>query len=111
MSTSDSAHEAEWVLVNFEKVEILPGEKAGQRILKVTGNTPSGSGNGCPVKLAPAVYVTRPEYWKFEVLWDRRDAIFQSLCSYEVSIPLHFLGTKGVEIVGCAHSEKIEVSV
>ena len=111
MSTSSAAGEtAEWVPVNFEKAEILPGAKPGSHILKVTGHTPSASGDGCPVKLQPSVYVVQPEYWRIEVMWNRHNAIFQSLCAYEVSIPLdRFQGKKGIEVVGEDNSEKITI--
>jgi hypothetical protein len=111
MSTSSTTDDApEWVPVNFEKAVVLPGEKPGSHILKVTGQTPSASGDGCPVKLEPAVYIVQPDYWRIEILWNRHNAIFQSLCPYTVTIPLdRFRGKKGIEVVGESNSEKITI--
>ncbi|HLJ87768.1 MAG TPA: hypothetical protein VKZ53_13160 [Candidatus Angelobacter sp.] len=111
MRTSDSRHEADWIPVDFEKAEIAAGDRPGAHILRVRGNTPSGSAAGCPVKLEPQMYVTQPEYWQIQVLWDRREAIFPSLCSYDVSIPLDTIrGTKGVEVTGSNRSLKIDIA-
>jgi len=102
------AHQEKWVPVDFENAEIHPGEKPGSKILTVTGNAPRSSERGCPVKLVPAVYVAQPEYWVIKVMWDSADAIFTSLCPFNVSIPLdQICGTKGIEVVGKTRSVRL----
>ena len=79
-------------------------------MLTVTGETSSCSQLGCPVKLVPVTYVAQPEYWRIEVLWDCADAIFKSICPFEVSIALDGIaGSKGVEVVGRTRSEKLDI--
>ena len=66
--------------------------------LIVSGEVTSGGGT---VELSPMVYVTQPEYWEVEVLWDRTNALFQVITPYEVSIPLSAIrGTKGFSVLG-----------
>jgi hypothetical protein len=100
--------QSNWVLVDFEKAEVGPGSKAGSLVLTVTGNTPSSSPSGTEVKLSPVAYVTQPDFWRIEVLWDRAGAIFQSLHPYSVSMPVDGVrGEQGVEVVGRTRSEKV----
>jgi hypothetical protein len=106
--TRPQNHQEKWVLVDFESAEIHPGEKPASTMLTVTGNTPACSVAGCPVKLAARTYFAQPEFWGIEVMWDRADAIFQTLCPFKVSIPLEGIrGTKGIEVVGRTRSEQI----
>ena len=97
----------QWVGVDFDKAEIHT-EGGHGAVLTVTGNTPSSSARGCPVKLVPATYSAQPEFWRVEVLWDRADAIFQALCPFEVSIAIDDIrGTRGIEVVGGTRSEQL----
>ena len=98
----------QWVSVDFEKAELHNSGSHGARVLTVTGNTPSSSVRGCPIKLVPATYSSQPEYWRVEVLWDRADAIFQSICPFEASVPIDDIrGTKGIEVVGKTRVERL----
>lgn len=108
--SSSTEHKPEWVPVDFESATIQTNPSKS-KVLIVKGQTPSSSSEGSPVKLQPVKYVVRPEYWRIDVLWDRADAIFQSLNSYEAP-PLDLTGvtgTKGIEVVGKDRSEKIDV--
>ena len=106
--TTPQHHQEQWVQVDFERAEIHPGDTPGSLILTVTGNTPSSSAAGCPVQLVPRTYVTPPQLWVIEVMWDRADAIFQTVCPFQVSLPLEGIrGTKGLEIVGHTCSQQL----
>jgi len=111
MSSSPTAgHVPKWVAVDFESATVSAGKTPDSFVLTVTGHTSSSSSLGCPVKLSAAKYVTQPEYWRIEVLWDCADAIFQSLCDFSVSIPLDGIrGKQGIEVVGRKRHEQINV--
>ncbi len=99
---------SDWVPVDFDKAELQPGSVPGSLVLAVSGNTSSSSSRGCPVKLVPATYVAQPDYWRIEVLWDRADAIFQSICPFSVSIPLDGIrGRLGIELIGKTISQRL----
>ena len=107
--SSSTEHKPEWVPVDFESATIQTNPPKS-KMLTVKGQTPSSSSEGSPVKLQPVKYVVQPEYWRIDVLWDRADAIFQSLNSYEASLDLTGVtGTKGIEVVGKHSNKKIDV--
>jgi hypothetical protein len=101
-------HAPHWVHVNFKEASVHKDKSTGVLILTVKGETGTGSERGCPVKLVPTEYDTRPDYWGIGVLWDNANAILQTICDYEVSIPLdNIRGTKGIEVVGATHWRQI----
>lgn len=66
--------------------------------LVVTGEVPYGGGE---VTLEPHVYVTAPEYWGVDVVWDRTNAMLTVITPYEVRIPLTDVhGLRGVQLFG-----------
>ncbi len=102
---SGKTHEPKWVLVDFTSVNIEP-QPDGSKVIVVKGETPSCSSFGNPVKLEPAAYVVKPDYWRIELLWDRAEAIFQTVEPFEARLNLQGVsGTKGVEIVGRSRAE------
>jgi hypothetical protein len=63
------------------------------------------------VDFSPLVHTTRPEYWGIEVVGRLRGGILlPSEVPYETSLPLSGItGTRGVEVIGATHSEKLEI--
>ena len=63
------------------------------------------------VDLSPLVYIRQPEYWGIEVVGRLRGGLpLLTEVPYEVSLPLSGItGTRGVEVIGASHSEKLEV--
>lgn len=108
MSEDSTPPSSNWVPVDFDKAELQPGSVPGSLVLVVSGNTSSSSSRGCPVKLVPATYVTQPDYWRVEVLWDRAHAIFQSECPFSVFMPLDGIrGRLGIELIGKTASRRL----
>ncbi len=101
-------HEPKWVPVDFTSAEIDINSSTGSKMLVIRGETPR-SGGGL-VKLAPATYVTKPDYWRIDVLWDAANAIFPSLEPFKVKQDLASVtGTKRVEVIGRTRKETIRV--
>jgi hypothetical protein len=107
-NSSSTIQETQWVPVDFEQVELRPGDGAGYRILEVTGSAPSFSPRGCRVRLEPVSHGSQPEYWQIHVLWDSSHTIVESLCPFKASLTLDGIpGSKGIEVVGKTRSKKI----
>jgi hypothetical protein len=96
-------------LVDFEWAEVVTLESfPPQFLLRVGGTKPYAN---MSVDLSPLVHTTRPEYWGIEVVGRLRGGILlPAEVPYEVSLPLSSItGTRGVEVIGATHSEKLEV--
>ena len=96
-------------LINFETVEIRTLESfPPQHVLVVCGTKPYVD---MVVTLEPLTYIRQPEYWGIEVVGRLRGGIgLPALAPYQVTIPLAGItGTKGIEVIGASHSEKVEL--
>ncbi|WP_371226275.1 hypothetical protein [Roseovarius sp. 2305UL8-3] len=83
-------------LVNFTSAYI--SHDGAEPELVVAGEVTSGGGT---VSLEPHVYVSQPEYWSVDVLWDRTNAIFTAMSPFEVEIPVSAIkGRKGFRVIG-----------
>lgn len=86
---------------NIEKVDFscaFISYEGDEPQLMVSGEVTRGGGT---VSLSPLVYVTQPEYWGVEVLWDTTNALLTVMTPYELSIPLSSItGTKGFTVIG-----------
>jgi hypothetical protein len=99
-----------WLPLDFSKAVVAPGKTPDSLVLTVSGQKPRDAEGGAPVKLQPLTYVTQPEYWKIEVLWDSTNAIFQVVTPFTVSIPLDGIrGTRGIEVAGETKKQKISI--
>jgi hypothetical protein len=105
--SQNSSTSAQWVPVDFTSATII-GAGSNNAELVVTGETPSSSSTGNPVKLEPEQYIAQPEYWRIEVLWNRANSIFPTVSPFEARLLLRgVLGRKGIEVVGKTRNEKI----
>ncbi len=99
----------QWDLVSFDDASIEINE-AGEKILKITGETPHSSSNGCEVQLFPVKYTTKPGYAQVDVMWNRTNALFTSPCPYDISVPVASItGSKGIELRGASGTTRLDV--
>ena len=90
--------------IDFDSVEIRPGFVSGTNILIVTGTKPY---KNMKVRLAPLVYIKRPEYWGIEVVGCLHGIGLPATTSYTASIQLKSItGTKGIEVIGATKRVK-----
>ncbi len=94
-------------LIDFEDARVDPGIIPDTWFLTVRGIKPCLN---MEVSLAPLVYAKCPDYWGIEVIGCLRDGIcLPALGRYEVTIPLHTIGSSGIEVIGASKKEKIKV--
>lgn len=94
-------------LIDFEKVDIVPGIAKDTWFVIVGGTKPY---RNMSVDLRPLIYVRQPAYWGIEVVGCLPGIGLPAEAPYSESIPLDGIrGTKGIEILGATKSEKREV--
>ena len=96
-------------LIEFERAEVVTLESfPPQFVLTVSGMKPYAN---MEVELSPLTYIRQPEYWGIEVVGHLPGGIgLPVLAPYTVSLPLAgILGTRGIEVIGATHSEKIDI--
>ena len=95
-------------LIEFEKAEVRPGFVSETYFLVVTGNAPCMN---MQVSLEPLTYVQQPEYWGIEVVGCLTGGIcLTAELPFLASIPLAGItGTRGIEVIGAEHTQKIDV--
>jgi hypothetical protein len=94
-------------LIDFEKVDIIPGIVNGTWILIVSGTKPYVN---MKVGLFPLVYVRQPEYWVIEVVGCLLGVGLPTTEPYSFALPLESItGTEGIEVIGANKREKREV--
>jgi hypothetical protein len=93
-------------LIDFEKVDVLPGIASGFWFLIVRQNPSSAN---VTVHLVPRRHETRPDYWQYELVGCTSGENIPSTAQAIVS-PLfrELIGTKGIEIVGATRKERKE---
>jgi hypothetical protein len=95
-------------IIDFDKVQVVPGIVNGTWFLIVSGSKPYIS---MRVELSPRVYVTQPEYWGIEVVGCLGGISGPTLTPYVAVLPLQgAMGTKGIEVIGATRSEKKDIS-
>lgn len=96
-------------LIDFDKVEVVPGFFPGTFFLIVSGQKPCIN---MEVSLVPVVYIRCPEYWQIEVIGCLPHGIcLERIGPYSVAIPLAGItGSIGIEVVGAHKSEKVKVA-
>jgi hypothetical protein len=94
--------------IEFEKAEVHPGIVSNTYILVVTG---TASCMNMRVRLEPLVYVRQPEFWGIEVIGCLTGGIcLPAARPFTESISLAGItGTKGIEVIGATHAQKIDV--
>lgn len=104
-SLSDTEHRR---LLDFDSVEVRPGDAAGSYLLTVRGTTPCIN---MEVSLSPRVYKRCPEYWGIEVVGHLPGGLcFTAMGSYDETIPLTGItGSRGIEVIGRSMSETRDV--
>lgn len=94
-------------LINFEKVDIVPGIVNGTWILVVSGTKPYIK---MKVELFPRIYFQQPQYWVIEVVGCLLGIGLPANEPYTVSIPLDGItGTEGIEVIGANKPEKRKI--
>ncbi len=95
-------------LIDFEKVEIVPGIVSGTYFLVVSGTKPCCN---MEVWLTPLIYIDCPEYWGIEIVACLPGGIcLPTIAPFTATIPLAGVtGSKGIEVLGASKSEKHEV--
>ena len=90
--------------IDFDKVQIVPGFIPKTFFLIVSGVKPWVT---MEVSLVPLIYIDRPEYWGIEVIGCHYGIGLPQTAPYTVALEItHFLGTKGIEVIGATKSEK-----
>jgi hypothetical protein len=88
-------------------VEIVPGFVPKTYFLIVSGIKPWVT---MQVQLVPLIYIVQPEYWGIEVVGCQSGIGLPHTAPYTVSLEItHFLGKKGIEVMGATRSEKRDV--
>jgi hypothetical protein len=91
-------------LLDYDEVQIRPEGAAGHFVLTVIGYTRHAP---VEVRLSPQTYVRRPKYWKIKVLGKSPKIVLEVLTTYTATLALaRCTGTKGIEIIGIARSER-----
>jgi hypothetical protein len=76
-------------------------------MLVVSGQKPWAN---MEVTLNPRRYVQQPEYWEIEVIGTMPAIGLPAIAPYVVELDLTgLLGTKGVEVIGASHTERIDL--
>jgi len=94
-------------LIDFKKVQVVPGIVPRTWILIVSGTKPYIN---MTVELSPLVYIQRPDYWGIEVVGSLPGIGLPATAPYSVAIPLDGItGKKGIEVIGAKRREKVAV--
>jgi hypothetical protein len=95
-----------WVPLDFTFADIATSPQSQATVLIVKGNCRQSA-----TKLAPATYVTKPEYWRIDVLRDASGDIFLPVRGpFEIELPLdEYVGSRGVEIIGNKRKLTIDI--
>jgi hypothetical protein len=95
-------------LIDFTSAKVYSGIVPGGYVLVVKGTKRYVN---MTVRLAPLVYIQRPDYWGIEVIGSLPGFSIPTTAPYSVSLPLDgILGTKGIEVIGANKKMKIKVS-
>jgi hypothetical protein len=93
-------------LIDFEKVDVLPGIASGFWFLIIRRKPSSAN---IVVQLVPREHQTRPDYWEYELVGNSAGEKVLTKAEAIVSPLLRqFIGTKGIEIVGATRKERKE---
>lgn len=94
-------------LIDFKKVQVVPGIVPRTWILVVSGTKPYLN---MTVELSPLVYIQRPDYWGIEVVGSLPGIGLPTTAPYTVAIPLDGItGKRGIEVIGATRREKVAV--
>jgi hypothetical protein len=100
-------------LIDFHTAHVItPMIEPPRPTLLVSGDKPFP---GMRVELVPLVYVRQPEYWGIEVVGTPAGAPASVLrprpTPYAVEMLLNgFIGTRGIEVIGANHTERIPLA-
>ena len=90
--------------IDFESWAVVPGIVNGTYWLYVYGTKPWLS---MDVTLKPLIYIKKPEYWGIEVVGCLHGIGLPVQAPYVAELDVtHFLGTKGIELIGATKNEK-----
>lgn len=101
-------HSSSHRIIAFKEAEVRPGIVSGTWFLIVRGVKPLVT---MGVELHPLIYITRPEYWGIEVVGTQKGIGLPVTAPYEVALEIsHFVGSKGIEVIGSTSKKKIKVT-
>jgi hypothetical protein len=94
-------------LIDFDKVQIVPGFVPKTFFLIVSGVKPWAT---MQVELRPRIFIVQPDYWGIEVVACQTGIGLPHTAPYTVALEItHFLGKQGIEVIGATKSEKHKV--
>ena len=94
-------------LIDFDKFQAVPGIVKGTWFLSVWGEKSTIS---MKVSLNPVHYVDQPEYWEIQVVGCVCGIVLPVTGPFAECIEItHFLGKKGIEVVGATKAERWEL--
>lgn len=95
-------------LIEFDQAQTRPGFVNGTWFLIVSGTKPA---TNVKVALVPTLYIEKPDYWEIQVVGCLAGIGNPVLTPYTASLEItHFIGHKGVKVVGANKSEEHSVS-
>jgi hypothetical protein len=94
-------------LIDFEKVEVVPGFLPKTFFLIVSGTKPWAT---MKVELQPLIYIKQPDYWGIEVVGCQSGIGLPMTAPYHVVLDIsNTLGTAGIEVIGATTKKQIKV--
>ena len=97
-------------LINFDTAHVFPGIVNGTWFLHARGEKPWLN---MTVMLVPAVYISTPDYWKFEVVGCFPTIGLPCTTSYNITSGEisngNGIGHKGIEVVGANKTQIINI--
>lgn len=95
-------------VIDFESAQVyMSRTMPAQHVLVVRGEKPYFN---MQVNLRPLIYIRQPEYWGIEVVGCLPEIGLPAVSDYAVKLDLDgTIGTRGIEVIGADHSEKIDI--
>ncbi|MGH3786031.1 MAG: hypothetical protein ACRDRG_05640 [Pseudonocardiaceae bacterium] len=95
-------------VIDFESAQVYTLRTVPARhVLVVHGEKPYFN---MQVNLRPLVYIQQPEHWGIEVVGCLPEVGLPAVADYAVKLDLDgTIGTRGIEVIGANHSEKIDI--
>jgi len=101
-------HSSTCFLIDFDKAQVVAGPANDMHFLIVAGEKPWVTMNA---SLQPRIYVDKPDYWQIEVVGRQSGVGLPTTGPYSISIDLSASrGRKGVEVVGAAKTQRIDIT-
>jgi|SRR5262245_10470518 len=93
--------------IDFDKAEVVPGIVPKTFFLIVNGTKPWVT---MEVQLIPLIYIDRPDYWGIELVGCQSGVELPTTAPFTAVLEItHYLGKKGIEVIGAARTQKFNV--